>query len=309
MTCTLTQGLAGSRHDHGADDLGPASVTRLATARLPTIYGEFDVTAYRDRGGKEHLLVQIGKHDGKPPIVRLHSECLTGDALGSIRCDCREQLHATLSFFGRERRGVLIYMRQEGRGIGLAQQGSRVRPARPGHGYGRGQSPPGLSGRRANVRKRRRDPSRSGNDGHPDPDQQPAQDRGAGSSPDPDRRADSPHGPPRASESKVSGNKGRQARPPARALALPWPRAAVSGIARVGNRSTRELETRDDLTMLTRKSIGDGRGRGLFPMSGRSSRARDASRGQHSDRPYTTLAYAQSLDGSIAARPGQMLQL
>ena len=122
MTCTLTQALAGTRHDNGVGDPGPAPVTRLATARLPTIYGEFDVTAYRDRAGNEHLFVQIGKHDSKPPIVRLHSECLTGDALGSIRCDCREQLHATLTFFGRERRGVLIYMRQEGRGIGLANK-------------------------------------------------------------------------------------------------------------------------------------------------------------------------------------------
>ena len=124
MSCTLTQGLTGPRLEHhaGATDPGQMAVTRLAKARLPTIYGEFNVTAYRDRDGKEHLLVQMGEHDGKPPIVRLHSECLTGDALGSIRCDCREQLHATLSFFGRERRGVLIYMRQEGRGIGLANK-------------------------------------------------------------------------------------------------------------------------------------------------------------------------------------------
>ena len=124
MSCTVTDGLVKSclNHCNGDNDALLPPVIRLATARLPTIYGEFDVTAYQDRSGKEHLLLQIGERDGEPPIVRLHSECLTGDALGSIRCDCREQLNATLSFFGRERQGVLIYMRQEGRGIGLANK-------------------------------------------------------------------------------------------------------------------------------------------------------------------------------------------
>jgi GTP cyclohydrolase II len=124
MACTVTDGLIVSpiNHYNGDNDANLPPVIRLATARLPTIYGDFDVTAYRDREGKEHLLMQIGELDGEPPIVRLHSECLTGDALGSIRCDCREQLHATLSYFGREQRGVLIYMRQEGRGIGLANK-------------------------------------------------------------------------------------------------------------------------------------------------------------------------------------------
>jgi GTP cyclohydrolase II len=124
MGFTVVEGLVGPCLDHcnGQNDSPLPLVVRLATARLPTIYGDFDVTAYRDSEGKEHLLVWIGERDGKPPIVRLHSECLTGDALGSIRCDCREQLHATLSYFGREGRGVLIYMRQEGRGIGLANK-------------------------------------------------------------------------------------------------------------------------------------------------------------------------------------------
>ena len=124
MSRTLTQGLRGPglNHDAVAGDAGSVAVVRLATARLPTIYGEFNVTAYRARDGKEHLFVQIGDCHGEPPVVRLHSECLTGDAVGSIRCDCREQLNATLSFFGREKSGVLIYMRQEGRGIGLANK-------------------------------------------------------------------------------------------------------------------------------------------------------------------------------------------
>jgi GTP cyclohydrolase II len=69
-----------------------------------------------------HLLICNDVPDGEPPIVRLHSESLTGDALGSVRCDCREQLQATLSYVGRVGRGVLLYLRQEGRGIGLANK-------------------------------------------------------------------------------------------------------------------------------------------------------------------------------------------
>jgi GTP cyclohydrolase II len=124
MSRTLTQELLAPCLDTASLAGGtlPMIVTRMATARLPTIHGDFEVTAYRDRDGKEHLLVQIGERDARPPVVRIHSECLTGDALGSVRCDCREQLQATLSFFGREKHGVLVYMRQEGRGIGLANK-------------------------------------------------------------------------------------------------------------------------------------------------------------------------------------------
>jgi 3,4-dihydroxy 2-butanone 4-phosphate synthase / GTP cyclohydrolase II len=123
MSTTLMDGLVDSAvHQNERDYSAEAPVIRLASARLPTIFGEFAVTAYRDRDGKEHLLIGNGVPDGEPPIVRLHSECLTGDALGSVRCDCREQLQATLSYFGRAGRGVLLYLRQEGRGIGLANK-------------------------------------------------------------------------------------------------------------------------------------------------------------------------------------------
>ncbi len=85
-------------------------------ANLPTRYGEFRIQAFRE-GCKEHLALFT---DPMPeiPIVRVHSECLTGDALGSVKCDCGEQLHAAMEIIAREG-GMLIYHRQEGRNIGL----------------------------------------------------------------------------------------------------------------------------------------------------------------------------------------------
>jgi GTP cyclohydrolase II len=78
------------------DDL--EQVARIDTARLPTIQGQFEVTAYRDRSGNEHLVVRMGPAAGEPPpVVRLHSECLTGDVLALVRCDCREQLQISLA--------------------------------------------------------------------------------------------------------------------------------------------------------------------------------------------------------------------
>jgi GTP cyclohydrolase II len=102
--------------------LEDAAITRVGSARLPTRYGEFVVTAYRDAKGLEHLFLQMGKVDGKPPLVRIHSECLTGDVLGSVRCDCGEQLQIAMEHIRREGRGVLLYLRQEGRGIVLANK-------------------------------------------------------------------------------------------------------------------------------------------------------------------------------------------
>jgi GTP cyclohydrolase II len=120
----------GGRHANGDNGRtrrkAPAAgeVIRLASSRLPTLYGEFDLTAYEDESGKEHLMLVMGDVWGAPPLARIHSECLTGDALGSIRCDCGEQLQRTMQFIAAERRGVLLYLRQEGRGIGL---GNKVR--------------------------------------------------------------------------------------------------------------------------------------------------------------------------------------
>ena len=92
---------------------------RLPPARLPTALGEFQIIVYRDRAGNEHVALSMGDPSGPPPLVRLHSECLTGDVFGSIRCDCGEQLQTALRYIADEGRGLLLYLRQEGRGIGL----------------------------------------------------------------------------------------------------------------------------------------------------------------------------------------------
>jgi 3,4-dihydroxy 2-butanone 4-phosphate synthase/GTP cyclohydrolase II len=90
--------------------------------QLPTDYGTFDLLLYRATMNQEHhlALVKGDVGDGKPVLVRVHSECLTGDVFGSRRCDCGSQLHSALQQIEREGRGIVLYMRQEGRGIGLA---------------------------------------------------------------------------------------------------------------------------------------------------------------------------------------------
>ena len=95
---------------------------RVAEARLPTPYAEFGLRVYLAADGKEHLALTLGELTGEPPLVRVHSECLTGDALFSLRCDCGFQLEHALKRIAADKRGVLIYLRQEGRGIGLANK-------------------------------------------------------------------------------------------------------------------------------------------------------------------------------------------
>ena len=90
-------------------------------AKLPTAYGEFEIRYYISKtDDQEHIaLVKGDLNTQEPVLVRVHSECLTGDVFGSARCDCGDQLHNAMEMISREGRGVLIYMRQEGRGIGL----------------------------------------------------------------------------------------------------------------------------------------------------------------------------------------------
>ncbi|MBO7380224.1 MAG: GTP cyclohydrolase II RibA, partial [Neisseriaceae bacterium] len=91
--------------------------------RLPTQYGEFQMTGFVDSNGQEHAALSVGNvADGEPVLLRLHSECLTGDAFHSLRCDCGSQLAAAMQMVQAIGRGVIIYLRQEGRGIGLANK-------------------------------------------------------------------------------------------------------------------------------------------------------------------------------------------
>ena len=98
-----------------------AIVHREADAMLPTAYGEFEIYGYQNIiNGDHHVALVMGDvSDGKPVLCRVHSECLTGDVFGSSRCDCGDQLHQAMRMIAEEGRGILVYLRQEGRGIGL----------------------------------------------------------------------------------------------------------------------------------------------------------------------------------------------
>jgi 3,4-dihydroxy 2-butanone 4-phosphate synthase/GTP cyclohydrolase II len=99
-------------------------VTRVAEAELPTEYGDFKIVAYQNNvDGKDHVALVKGSWGlDEPVLVRVHSECMTGDVFGSMRCDCGPQLQAALKHIGEEGKGVVLYMRQEGRGIGLVNK-------------------------------------------------------------------------------------------------------------------------------------------------------------------------------------------
>ena len=99
-------------------------IQRVAEAELPTRYGEFHVIAYESMlDGREHLAITRGDPSGKPSVlVRMHSECMTGDVFGSMRCDCGEQLVAAMRQIDAEGQGAVVYLRQEGRGIGLGNK-------------------------------------------------------------------------------------------------------------------------------------------------------------------------------------------
>jgi len=108
-------------------------LSRYSEARLPTPHGEFRIVVYRTgeaspgasvlgAGAEEHVAMVLGDPAGAGVLTRVHSSCFTGEVLGSLRCDCRAQLDAALARIGREGRGVLVYLVQEGRGIGLGNK-------------------------------------------------------------------------------------------------------------------------------------------------------------------------------------------
>jgi GTP cyclohydrolase II len=109
--------------DHDCDGIGPskACVRVEAVADLPTRFGNFRIVAFwNNRDAKEHVAIVRGDIlEAENVPTRVHSECLTGDAIGSLRCDCRDQLEVALETMGALERGLVLYLRQEGRGIGL----------------------------------------------------------------------------------------------------------------------------------------------------------------------------------------------
>jgi len=126
MTTTMHEKfdvLLETEGDHECEGLGrdKVCVRVVAMAELPTRFGQFHIVAFENnKDGKEHVAITKGDVIGASNVpVRLHSECLTGDVVGSLRCDCRDQLEAALKKIGQLERGVVLYLRQEGRGIGL----------------------------------------------------------------------------------------------------------------------------------------------------------------------------------------------
>jgi GTP cyclohydrolase II len=103
-------------------------IEHIVSTRLPTPYGEFTIHGFREgETGQEHVVLSIGDLAGKPedepPLVRVHSECMTGEVFGSLRCDCRPQLEGAMKNIAEQGRGAIVYMRgHEGRGIGLVQK-------------------------------------------------------------------------------------------------------------------------------------------------------------------------------------------
>ena len=123
MTKLRIKELLDENRLHDCEGMGRDKIcVRIAAiADLPSRFGQFQVVAFwNNRDGKEHAAFVHGDVTNAEEVaVRLHSECLTGDAIGSLRCDCRDQLEASLKDLGRRENGLLLYLRQEGRGIGL----------------------------------------------------------------------------------------------------------------------------------------------------------------------------------------------
>ena len=123
LTALQIQELLDENRYHDCSGVGKDHIcVRIAAiAELPSRFGHYQVVAFwNNRDGKEHAAFVHGDVTGAESVpVRLHSECLTGDAIGSLRCDCRDQLEAALGAIGGMEKGILLYLRQEGRGIGF----------------------------------------------------------------------------------------------------------------------------------------------------------------------------------------------
>jgi GTP cyclohydrolase II len=123
LTAAEIEDILAREADHECPGVGEQHicVKIVAIAELPSRFGRFQVVAFwNNRDGKEHIAILRGNPIGREGVpTRVHSECLTGDALGSLRCDCRDQLEVALRMIAGEECGLVLYLRQEGRGIGL----------------------------------------------------------------------------------------------------------------------------------------------------------------------------------------------
>ncbi len=118
------QTLEKSSSETCCDDVKTGTVERVAVANLPTEWGDFQIAAYRSLTTREEFVVLFKGEMSRdvPTLVRIHSQCLTGDVFGSTKCDCGKQLHRTMQMIEQEGRGAVVYQQQEGRGIGIVNK-------------------------------------------------------------------------------------------------------------------------------------------------------------------------------------------